>query len=234
VKTTAFHWEGITFQQSDHLFKIGTDALLLGTWLPKLNIAPKSILDVGTGSGILALLMAKAFPDAAVVAIDIHPAALTLAAQNVSENGFAERVRVMQHDILQEEAEWSHRFDLIVCNPPYYHQQLPSTSVEKNVAMHRDVNSGVWMEALTRARTKTGHLGLVLPSASAFEWIREANRIGWYVCHRLDVFVSETHQSPKRTLLHFTTTLASTQVEQLWMVQSDGELCETYRNWLGI
>ncbi|MDR1789345.1 MAG: peptide chain release factor N(5)-glutamine methyltransferase [Opitutaceae bacterium] len=80
--------------------------------------APSRILDLGTGTGCVALALAAAFPNAEVVAADASDGALALAAENAAALGLAERVRFAKSDWFSEGADWG-RFDLIAANPPY-------------------------------------------------------------------------------------------------------------------
>jgi release factor glutamine methyltransferase len=82
-----------------------------------IHPAPRSILDIGTGSGILAVTLALELPDASVMATDISAAALAVAQQNARALGAAERVRFLQSDLFEGLRE--DRFDAIVSNPPY-------------------------------------------------------------------------------------------------------------------
>lgn len=83
---------------------------------PKLKITPRRILDLCTGSGCLAVLAARAFPDARVDASDISAAALALAARNVARHRMQKRVRLLRSDLF---AKIDGQYDLIVSNPPY-------------------------------------------------------------------------------------------------------------------
>jgi ribosomal protein L3 glutamine methyltransferase len=84
--------------------------------LPELRMSPRRILDLCTGSGCLAILAARAFPDARVEASDISAAALEVAARNVRQHGLGKRVRLVRSDLF---SKLEARYDLIVTNPPY-------------------------------------------------------------------------------------------------------------------
>ena len=93
------------------------EAIATGEGLPFLAGKPRSILELGTGSGSLAILAALAFPEATVDAVDISPDALALAAENVADYELEGRVRLIEGDLYQPIA--GRRFDLIISNPPY-------------------------------------------------------------------------------------------------------------------
>jgi tRNA1Val (adenine37-N6)-methyltransferase len=89
-----FIWKGISFRHDDNALKIGTDALLLASWVPKILSAPQNILDVGTGSGIIAILMAHDFSASRVTGIDPEWSAVQLAQSNVVSSNYQDRVQI--------------------------------------------------------------------------------------------------------------------------------------------
>lgn len=100
----------------------------------KVGAAPKHILDLGTGTGALALALAKQYPDAAVTAVDFSETALALASENLEQLGFADRVSLKQGSWFEPISE-SESFDLIVSNPPYL-TEAEMTSAEPEVVAH--------------------------------------------------------------------------------------------------
>ena len=123
--------------------KISTDAVLLGTLVK--SDAPKQILDIGTGTGVIALMLAQRFPQASLTAIELDPEAAGQAAENCEQSPFSERLTVIQgrfQDFKEEK-----RFDLLVSNPPFFPDHLPASDPKRNQALHthsfytRQVNS---------------------------------------------------------------------------------------------
>lgn len=88
----------------------------LAPWLPD-DVPVTRALDLCTGSACLAILMAHAFPDAAIDAIDLSPAALEVAKRNVADYGLQERIRLIESDLLTEVG--GQKYDVIISNPPY-------------------------------------------------------------------------------------------------------------------
>ena len=96
--------------------KVSTDGVLLGAWAPVEGA--RRILDIGTGTGLLALMLAqRTTADVQIAAVELDPAAAAQAAQNVLDSPWAARIRVHQAAIQTFSAA---PFDLIVCNPPYF------------------------------------------------------------------------------------------------------------------
>ena len=117
-----FDWQGLKIFQHETVHKVGTDAVLLASWTARLvEDVPSFILDAGTGSGILALMMANAFPSSKIFAVDIDQDALRLAAMNASTALVDNRIKVSYENMLAPPASESPAYNLILCNPPFYH-----------------------------------------------------------------------------------------------------------------
>lgn len=144
--------------------KVGTDAILLGAWASgdvgtdcDRNLT--SILDVGTGSGIIALMMAQRFPTATVQALEIDEAAADQAAENFRSSRWANRLRVDQANFNRWiDTHSDRRFELIVSNPPYFENSLRPPQAERRAARHADL--------LTTFQLITGAADLLEPRGS--------------------------------------------------------------------
>lgn len=114
--------------------KISTDAILLGA-LAEFD-APNRILDVGTGTGVIALMLAQRFENAKVYGIELDPEACEEALSNFEKSSFSERLSLSQGAI--QDFESDEKFDLIVSNPPYFPDHLKSRDQKRNQALHTD------------------------------------------------------------------------------------------------
>lgn len=226
-----FVWQGLSFEQADHVFKIGTDALLLATWVPRVVPEALSILDAGTGTGFLAIAMAAAFPGARVLGVDVNEDALALAGRNAMRNEQSGRMKFHQENICAGLAPGSGPFDLVISNPPYFDRDSPSDAMHDLLARHRAFEAGDWIRGCSGNLLPDGHLCLVVPAGDAFAWIRDGNKLGWYVRHRLDVRVFATDAHPKRTLLHMTTRLAVLETAQIALYRVRDEWHPEFLAW---
>jgi tRNA1Val (adenine37-N6)-methyltransferase len=229
-----FTWQGLEIHQHHDVFKVGTDALLLGAWVPRIISSANFILDVGTGTGILALIMANRFPNAEVYAIDQDPKAIQLAQKNAGLSDAAGRIRVMAESILDQKNESQPSFDLIVSNPPYYNDQYPATSGYKAHAKHRQSSVNDWMKGIMSRIDPRGHLCVIIPFESGFHWIESANQFGYYCNHRLDVYSFPADETPVRSLLHFSSDLSQPQNERLTIYAKEKLHSDAYRTFTSI
>ena len=130
-----FRFKHFTVWQQHCAMKVGTDGVLLGAWAD----GGQRILDIGTGTGLIALMMAQRFPAAEVTAVEIDEQAAMQACENVAASPFADRVNVIHDDILRyADACAEGCFDAIVCNPPFFVNSLKNPDSKRALARHND------------------------------------------------------------------------------------------------
>ena len=129
----SFTFRQFHIEQDKCAMKVGTDGVLLGSWAK----GGKRILDIGTGTGLIALMMAQRFPDANIDAIEIDENAVIQATENVLRSPFTKQI-VVKHCSLQTYSETKEKYDSIVCNPPYFVDSLKSNDNNRTVARHTD------------------------------------------------------------------------------------------------
>jgi len=132
LSNSFFHFKSFSIYKQTKGLKVGTDACVLGALAQFQNA--KTILDIGTGSGILALMMAQKHPEAKILAIEKIKAIAEQAQFNVQSSAFAHQIQVIERNILELESEQT--FDGIIANPPYFDNHLKGQESFKNDAMH--------------------------------------------------------------------------------------------------
>ncbi len=223
-----FIWNGISISQHCDVFKIGTDALLLGAWIPKVVENPKRILDAGSGTGILALMMAYYFNDAMITAIDFDTAAIELTNFNFKNSLWSERLIAQHENIFDDLNKIKNDFELILCNPPFFYKQLEAKNAVKAKAKHAEVSSQIWMDAFSDRLNAMGHLCIVVPYDTAYDWIVSANACGLYCKDRMDVYSFRRNSVPGRSLLHFHSVLAVPEINRLDIYETIDKYTEAY------
>ena len=124
-----FRFKQFTVWHDRCAMKVGTDGVLLGAWAGQERLGktqvnhPRNILDIGTGSGLIALMLAQRFPQARITGIDCDKDAAMQAMENFTGSPWADRLRAVRtglQDFCRDTATAAERFDLIVSNPPFY------------------------------------------------------------------------------------------------------------------
>jgi tRNA1Val (adenine37-N6)-methyltransferase len=171
--------------------KIGTDAILLGSWVN--TFASRTILDIGTGCGIIALMLAQR-SEAMIEAIDIDKASIEEAFSNFENSPWAGQLHA-HHTSLQNLCKNStSKYDLIVSNPPYFQNSLHPSGEKLKLAKH---NLTLSYDELLRSSAKLlnpgGRLAVIIPFDARDHFIKTANSLGLYLSKQLSV-----HSSPSR------------------------------------
>ncbi|MBC7893351.1 MAG: methyltransferase [Sphingobacteriaceae bacterium] len=141
--------------------KVSTEACLLGAWAPIGNA--ERVLDIGTGTGLLALMLAQRQPAATIDAVEIDEAAARQAAENVAASPFADRIRVVKGTIQKYEAG-DKKYDLIISNPPFYQQSLRSPDAARSGVLHATtLTFSDLLDAVDRLLAPDGKFVVLLP-----------------------------------------------------------------------
>jgi tRNA1Val (adenine37-N6)-methyltransferase len=131
---SVFHFKHFNVTQANSSMKVGTDAMLLGALVDAPN--PRSVLDIGTGTGVLSLMMAQKFPNSRITAIEVDENALIDCQVNFTSSSWSDRLSVVAIDFLQFST--AETFDLIVSNPPFFEDSLKNPNESKSRARHMD------------------------------------------------------------------------------------------------
>lgn len=194
-----FKFKRFTVRHDRCAMKVGTDGVLLGAWAR----GGRRILDVGTGSGLVALMMAQRFPEARVTGVEVDGEACRQAAENMAASPFAERMDARQGKIQAQ--DFPQPFDAIVCNPPFYMDDSPH-SPDRRRAMARHNDSLPFRDlfaAAAKALTPDGRLSVVIPAQAGHEMAGEAALAGWRLSREL-ALRSKPGKEVSRLLLEFT------------------------------
>lgn len=182
--------------------KVGTDGVLLGAWC-KIPSGAGRVLDIGTGTGLIALMTAQRSADLAIDAIEIDEASAEQARRNVSDSPWSDRIAVIQDDICQFAASAQHAYDLIVSNPPYFAGSLLPPDKARTTARHTTLLDHRQLAASAAKLLATkGVFAVILPFAQAENFIGFAAENGLHLTHRTDVCPTPD-SPPKRTLMEF-------------------------------
>lgn len=188
--------------------KVGTDGVLLGAWAHVEHC--RHILDLGTGTGLIALMAAQR-SQAHIVAIDLDTDAVAQATDNVAASPWADRIQVLQADAreLADNCQFSivnsqFSFDSLLCNPPFFENSLRCPDAARTMARHTDtLTFDELARCAARLLTPGGELSVVIPHDRAHDMTVSCACSGLFAT-RQTIVVPVEGSKPKRILMAFT------------------------------
>ena len=174
---SVFHFKEFSVRQSDNAQKIGTDSMLLGAWTASGH---ERILDIGTGTGILALMMAQKNPSSSIVAIEPVKENFQEAAHNFKVSAYSHQILPIETELQQFGA--IEKFDLIICNPPYFNATYLSESSQRNQARHQThLSAHDLYECGSDLLAEDGSFNLIIPAEEIEHHLHIAAHNGLYL-----------------------------------------------------
>ena len=204
--------------------KVGTDGVLLGAWG---SVEGKRILDIGTGTGLIALMAAQRNPEADVLGIDIDESAVAQASENVAESPFSRQIECILQDVLTFESEAS--FDAILCNPPFFTEDtLPDNRSRALARNNKCLPFPQLIKKVAVLLAENGTFSLIVPSGLAQEIVGLCMENGLHLVRRCQIHTT-ARKPPRRTLLEFSRQNRSCEMQTLCLVVDDGTRSQQYK-----
>lgn len=147
--------------------KVGTDAVLLGAWAAQ-SFTPKTVADIGSGTGVIGMMLAQRFPMAQISLLENDAASLDECRKSLEYSPWKDRIQLESEDFL----EWDSRqsFDLVISNPPYFLNSLPSAKEDRRKARHlKEHQFNSWLEKMTHICSPNGRIALIIPFQLNFD-----------------------------------------------------------------
>lgn len=177
-----FKFKQFKINQEKSVFKVGTDGVLIGACADLTG--GKRILDIGTGTGLIALMAAQR-SEAAITAIEPEIKSYQEACENAANSKWSDRIEVLNIGFREYYAGIDEKFDIILSNPPYFRDSLQNPDPEKSAARHSYyLNSYDILEGSGKLLKTGGSLQLILPYAEGTLFIAEASKYGFF-CNRI-------------------------------------------------
>lgn len=209
----SFQFKQFSVSHESSSMKVGTDAVLLGAFIQTEK--QEKILEVGTGCGVVALMLAQ--KGNRVLAIDIHAASVEEAQQNFSNSVFAPLLIADEIDFFKLQAPV--KFDRIVSNPPFFQNSLQAPDEARNAARHA-LND--WVKRFwERAHKLTGRVNVIIPVEVFDEWKRESELSNFFMVKKCEVF-SRSDKPAIRYILEFYRIELPLEESSLVLMNEDG------------
>lgn len=200
MATRAFRFKKFSVEQDGAAHLVGTDAVLLGAWADTAQCA--QILDIGTGTGVVALMLAQRSA-AHITAVEIHPASAALARANFAASPWADRFTLVESSVQDFSRQSEALFDLIVSNPPFFSETVVSPNAARRLGRHNaSLPPGDLLAVAGKHLAENGRFCVVLPVAEGRRLCELAVPAGLYCTEEVEVR-SRAGKPAERLLLRF-------------------------------
>lgn len=216
-----FRFQKFDILQHKNVFRVGTDGVLLGA-LCKVENAQK-ILEVGTGTGLISLMLAQRNANAEITALDLNEDAVKLAQENFKNSPFSERLQVFYQDFKIFESQ--KEFDFVVCNPPFFEE---NNSVKDVLARQQvELSFRNLIDKTTEILSLEGIFSVILPSESAHEFENLAENFDLFLVRKVNIFGIE-NGALKRNVLEFSKKKSTLEILDFTIEKSPRKYSDQY------
>ncbi|MFA8450684.1 MAG: tRNA1(Val) (adenine(37)-N6)-methyltransferase [Bacteroidales bacterium] len=217
-----------SFEMFDHqsTMKIGTDSILLASWLNWLGKG--HYLDIGCGCGIIALLLSQRFPGSKGMAIDIDADSIHQTQSNIELAQKTLQIDASCIDFKDFAQQSNQKFDLVVSNPPYFHNSLKGPKAKRNQARHNDsLPFDAMVCGVLQTLSPDGKLALILPSFEASVFTEIAEKHGLHL-NRKTCLSTRRGKEASRWLMELSFTKMDVQINELCIRNADNTFSEEF------
>jgi tRNA1Val (adenine37-N6)-methyltransferase len=200
MSNSFFQFKKFRVEQGQCAMKVCTDSCIFGAYISVGKEANK-ILDIGTGTGLLALMLAQKSPDVEIDAVEMEPSAAEQAKDNFYESQWKNRLTVYKKRI--QEFTSPYQYDLIVSNPPFFSNSLESPDKKINIAHHgTSLPIDELLGSILNLLKTEGKLWILLPPYESELFIKRAERLSLHLNEKLNIR-DRPDSEIIRTILHF-------------------------------
>lgn len=227
-----FQFKEFTIHQDKTAMKVGTDAVLLGSWCSLKN-KPNTILDIGTGTGIISLMLAQRSSAIAIDAVEIDENAYEQTVENFEKSNWGDRLfcyHASFNDFVAQMLEEEEKYELIISNPPFYTNKFETEDNARNKARFtsslsfEDLASGV-----SKLLFENGIFATILPYREEVNFIKIAEKNNFFV-NRVCRIRGNSTSNIKRSLLEFSFLKSDIKEEELIIETSRNRYTDDYIN----
>lgn len=223
ASSSLFRFKEFSVSQDKCAMKVGTDGVLLGAWA---EAREGKILDIGTGTGLIALMLAQRTNTSFITGIEIDSQAAVQAKENVQASRWKDRLQIICQDIKLFSSQ--EQYDEIISNPPFYQHSPSSSSESRNIARRTTPLFFENMVSFVQTHlSSNGVFEVILPAEAAEDFI--------FLCWQHDLFIKRHTQvytkegkASKRSLLSFTRTIQEKRASNLYIMDRSGQLTREY------
>ncbi|TKC06630.1 methyltransferase domain-containing protein [Pedobacter polaris] len=223
-----FKFKQFEVDQTDCAMKINTDGVLLAAIAESID--PKQILDIGTGTGVIALMLAQRFPEALIEAVEIDEQASATAKRNFQSSVFSNRL-IVNHTAI-EQYNNAKQFDLIISNPPFFVNDLRNSEEKKGIARH--TNEVFFQDLITKVASllnTNGSFWFILPVKQAELLIEKAKDFRFSAAKIIQLH-SDVSKPVFRYIVNLAKSKVDTKIEHFYIYESEKVYTQAYKKLL--
>lgn len=205
--------------------KISTDAVLLGGLAQ--GEKPQTILDIGTGTGVIALMLAQRYSESLISAVELDESAAKQAKNNFSESSFSDRLEIWEGAFQSFQPE--NKFDLVVSNPPYFPDHLKSKDEKRSKALHTDALSFSDLVAkVSNILSPKGSFWVILPPRQMIDLLQISDKFGLFPSRKF-LILDKPGKKVLREIVCFSYQKTEIKTGQIFIKNEDGSPHPTYQ-----
>lgn len=209
--------------------KIGTDSVLLGSWT-SLKSNPFSILDIGAGTGILSLMLAQRSSAEVIDALEIDDSAYEQCTENFENSPWNDRLFCYHASLQEFTEEIEDKYELIICNPPFYSEDYKTESQSRDLARFQDAMPfDHLVECVSKLLSVDGVFSVVIPYKEEKRFVALATKVKLYPTRILNI-KGTPDSKIKRSFIEFTFTEVKTEISEITIEISRHNYTDDYIN----
>lgn len=216
-----FRFQQFDINQSSDVFRVGTDAVLLGALSNVINA--KQILEVGTGTGIISLMLAQRNPNVNILAIDINSEAVQISQNNFSNSPFSDRIKSQLQDF--KNLETDEKFDLIISNPPYF--EINNSEKDILARQRLELDFSDLIQKASQLLSDAGLFSVIIPIDSEKEFTRICLSDNLFLQRKI-IIKGIQNAEPKRVVLEYSLKESETTIENFVIEKSPRVYSDEY------
>lgn len=194
-----FSFKQFTIHQDRCAMKVGTDGVLLGVLAPTIDSG--RILDIGTGTGLVGIMLSQRCPQAMVTGVELDANAAKQAEENATSTGW--KIKIINKSIQDFSSQCEEKFDLIVSNPPYFINSLKAPEKNRNTARHTDeLSYEELIESAEKLLSEEGKFSVIIPYSEEENFIGIANKRNLIAESSVRI-IPKVGKDPKRSVITF-------------------------------
>lgn len=222
-----FRFKQFIVHQDRAGMKVSTDACIQGAWTPVPSNTNR-ILDIGCGTGLLSLMLAQRYAGVNIDGIEIEESAARQAEENVAASHWKEQIQILMGDVRTYAFE--HRYDMVICNPPFFSRDLQSDDLNRNLARHDlFLSQSDLINVIEKLLNPEGQASILLPVRAYSSWERLVREHGFYIQRLLSVRHAP-NKSPNRIIsILGRQKVDSPEQEELMIYTEEGSYSDRFR-----